>query len=189
VLDVPRQSAWAGDAHQEVAEAIVRSLGMRKHPHGRMVLTDWRWRPCLPGERRYWMRSAGCDKIQQRFGPKGYSNMRQGHACPIRRVAVRWPFRVLAALICAAGVVAVGGIAYAVFFDSRFLGTERVLWAARLLLMLPGTLWLMRLAGHAAPYRYSSEQSDQRHYWPFATGGVLFAYVVLMWFVWHAMPS
>jgi len=95
------------------------------------------------------MRRTGYGKISRRSGqkrPEGVPHMSQGHAIAIRRV--RWPFRVRAALICAAGLAAVGGAAIALLFDSRLAGTERLLWTLRLLVMLPAMLWLLRLCAH-----------------------------------------
>ena len=39
-LDVPGRPAGAGDAHQEVTEALVEPLDVRQHAHRRMVGTD-----------------------------------------------------------------------------------------------------------------------------------------------------
>lgn len=100
--------------------------------------------------------------------------MNQTPALPTRRVAVRWPFRILAALICAAGVVVIGGTAIALWHDSPALATNR------LLVILPGTLWLLRVAAHAALHGTSVPNDSS---WPFASQGVLFAYLILMWFV------
>ncbi len=73
--------------------------------------------------------------------------MSHEQSLPVRRVAVRWPFRVLAALICATGVVAIGGTAYAIY-DSRLVATDPMF--VRLIVGIPGTLWVLRLAAHAA---------------------------------------
>lgn len=106
-----------------------------------------------------------------------------GTGCAVP-VTVRWPFRILAMLFCAAALAGLGGMAIALLLESRLGATDRVLATLRLLVMLPGILWLLRLFGHAA--RYANFRDYQNPYWPFASFGVWFAYLVLAAFVWHA---
>lgn len=80
--------------------------------------------------------------------------------------SVRWPFRILAALIVLAGVAAVIG--------ELFAGASRQepsRW--QLLASLPGILWLVRLAWWAAV----RGKSPPHPCWPFATDRVLFCYL------------
>jgi len=112
--------------------------------------------------------------------------MSQAQALPTRRVSVRWPFRILAALICAAGLVAIGGTAIALWYESRLVGTGRTLTALRLLVALPGMLCLLRLAAHATLHGNSGQQSSRHPWWPFASERVLFAYLVLACFAWRS---
>jgi hypothetical protein len=67
---------------------------------------------------------------------------------PSKRVAVRGPFRVLAALICGVGLVGMSGMAYALWHDSRLVATDPQFVKA--LLGLPGMLFLVRLTAHCA---------------------------------------
>lgn len=88
------------------------------------------------------------------------------------RVPVRWPFRVLAALVVVAGIVATFGSVLAGWHQ----GAATVRW--QLLASLPGFAWLVRLAWCAAIYGRSPTQE----YWPFASQRIFLFYVVL-WFV------
>jgi hypothetical protein len=83
--------------------------------------------------------------------------------------AVRWPFRVLAGLICVAALVGYAGTGLALWSGHRLVDPERFL------LLLPGVLWLFRLAAHAAMHGLPVRQPS----WPFASAGVLFAYMVI----------
>jgi hypothetical protein len=45
-LDVPPCSAWASDAHEEVAEAVIEPLDVGQHAHGAHGADGGRRRPC-----------------------------------------------------------------------------------------------------------------------------------------------
>jgi hypothetical protein len=60
-----------------------------------------------------------------------------------KRPVVRAPFRLLAAIVCMAFVVAILGMGYMVWRGDRALRVDDVAW-------LPGSLWLMRLMFYAA---------------------------------------
>lgn len=127
------------------------------------------------------------------FGSSKFSlgtHMSQEHTFPVSRVAIRWPFRVLAALICAAGLVSVAGTAISLWYDSRIIATDRLHVTLRLLVTLPGELWLLRLAAHAALHgNMRSLAFDVHPWWPFASQRVAYAYFVLMFFVLWSVPS
>lgn len=80
--------------------------------------------------------------------------------------SVRWPVRILAALIVLAGAVAIVGLVVAAWTQGQPLAK----W--QLLAGLPGILWLVRLAWYAA----IQGKSPMRPAWPFATDRVLFFY-------------
>lgn len=97
------------------------------------------------------------------------SNLRQ-------RRAVRAPFRLLAAVICLAGAVALFGTGYLVWKGEHALKVGDMV-------MLPGALWLFRLIFHAA--RRGDVPADA--YWPFASpqvanGYFLFLMAFQIWF-------
>lgn len=83
------------------------------------------------------------------------------------RVSVRWPFRVLAALVALVGVMAVIGAMVACWTQAP----ERWRWLAA----LPGMLWLIRTAWHAARHGRSWPNPS----WPFASERVLGVYMAL----------
>ncbi len=82
------------------------------------------------------------------------------------KASVRWPLRIFAALIVLAGGAAIIG---EVFTGSSHHAPSR--W--QLLASLPGTLWLVRLAWHAAV----RGMSPAHPCWPFATDRLLFCYM------------
>lgn len=86
------------------------------------------------------------------------------------RIAVRWPFRVLAVLIILTGVVAIVGMAL-----SGWHGAASARW--QFLASLPGFAWLLRLGWYAAV----RGRPPAAEYWPFASQRVLACYVIV-WF-------
>lgn len=87
---------------------------------------------------------------------------------------VRWPFRFLAALIFAVGLVgAVGGIW--MFWHGTVPDRE-----AQIFVGLPGFAWLMNLARRAA---FDGRAPTDSH-WPFASDRVFMAYAAILFFVW-----
>lgn len=89
------------------------------------------------------------------------------------RVAVRWPFRVLAVLIILTGIAAVVGMALSGWQH----GTVSARW--QFLANLPGFAWLFRLAWHAA----IRGRPPAPEYWPFASQRVLACYFVVLFAV------
>ncbi len=77
------------------------------------------------------------------------------------RRPVRAPFRVLAAVICVLGAVAVAGTAFIAY--TRGIDTVPVKFIA----WLPGAVWFIRLAFHAAAHGQSFPGADSG--WPFAS--------------------
>lgn len=121
------------------------------------------------------------------LGPRGrvvelqqQVRMHNEHTYPVERVAVRGPFRVLAALIFAAGLLAIGGMAYGLW-DGRLVTTDPVF--VQMLVAVPGMLWLLRIAGHCA--RYGTVRQGEYPWWPFASQRVMNAYVVLAAVFWY----
>lgn len=88
------------------------------------------------------------------------------------RVPVRWPFRLLAALVVVAGIVATVGTLLAGWHR----GEAALRW--QLLASLPGVAWLVRVAWYAAV----RGRSPTPEYWPFASQSV-FSFYVVVWFV------
>ena len=84
--------------------------------------------------------------------------------------SVRWPFRILAALIVLAGVLAIiGGIVAG--------WSRRAPWSKwQLLANLPGVLSLVRLAWFAA----INGRSPANPSWPFASDRILFIYMAVL---------
>lgn len=93
----------------------------------------------------------------------------QSHQMPTR-AAVRWPFRILAALIVFAGLVAAAGEALA--WWSR--GADLPKW--QMLFALPGIAWLVRLAWASA----IRGRSPTFECWPFASQEIFMLYVVIL---------
>lgn len=85
------------------------------------------------------------------------------------RVSVRWPYRILAALIVLAGAVAIVGPGIL----SRSQEPSLPKW--QLLAHLPGIAWLVRLAWYAA----TRGRVPAPHYWPFASERVFLFYMVI----------
>lgn len=83
------------------------------------------------------------------------------------KASVRWPVRILAALVVLAGALAIVGSVVAAWTQRQPLAK----W--QLLAGLPGILWLVRLAWYAA----IQGKSPTRPTWPFATDRVLFFYL------------
>jgi cytochrome bd-type quinol oxidase subunit 1 len=92
-----------------------------------------------------------------------------------RAISVRWPFRILAGLIVLASLTV--GIGFLVMARSR--GAS--ILGAKQLVPLPGVLWLMHL-GWVAAVR---GRAPFREWWPFASGGVVFGYFVVLLFVFY----
>jgi hypothetical protein len=86
------------------------------------------------------------------------------------RVAIRLPFRMLAALILFFGVIAVAAV---IFFtlsrSTTVISTSDAIW-------LPGMLWLIRLAFYACVYGEVMPQQS----WPFASERVFLCYLLLV---------
>jgi hypothetical protein len=92
------------------------------------------------------------------------------------RNPVRWPFRILAALIVLAGVVVLAGTGIAVWTREQ----PSLQW--QLLASMPGMLWFVRLGWHAA----IRGKSPATEHWPFASQRVLTCYmIVLMLMLFH----
>jgi len=86
------------------------------------------------------------------------------------RPPVRWPFRVIAAVICIAGMAAVFAVLWSVWsHDSTSLPLSG-------LIGLPGMLMTVRVAYHAAVRRCAPATI----FWPFASGRVAFWYLVVL---------
>jgi hypothetical protein len=86
------------------------------------------------------------------------------------QVSVRWPFRILAAVIVLAGLGAVVGGALAWWFH----GAGSPKWQT--LLALPGIAWLIRLAWASAIYG----RPPVFECWPFASQKVFTVYVIVL---------
>jgi hypothetical protein len=86
------------------------------------------------------------------------------------RPSVRVPFRVLAALLCIAAVIAIVGTLFMMWRGARLLTVGDVV-------ALPGMVWLLRLAFHAAMNGKTPRGSD---WWPFASHGVFNCYMFIM---------
>ena len=86
------------------------------------------------------------------------------------RVAVRWPFRVLASLIVVAGLVVVVGEAFAWWSHRASFPKWQMLFA------LPGIAWLVRVAWESAIHG----RSPTSECWPFASQRILTAYFVVL---------
>jgi hypothetical protein len=89
-----------------------------------------------------------------------------------RTVPARWPFRILAALVVLAGIVATIGMVVSGWYQ----GAAVIRW--QLLASLPGLVWLGRLCWYAA-FRGRVPVQES---WPFASQRVFAVYVIL-WFV------
>ena len=87
-------------------------------------------------------------------------------------IPVRWPFRILAALIVLAGVVAVIGTGVMGWSEAD----SSLKW--QFLASLPGMAWFVRLAGYAA----IRGKSPAAEYWPFASDRVFLLYFII-WLV------
>jgi hypothetical protein len=83
--------------------------------------------------------------------------------------SVRWPFRLLAGVICLAGSVAVLWTAYVAWRG----GTQSV--TPDCIVWLPGIAWLMRLVLYAA--LYGAVPKDE--HWPFASSRVANGYFLI----------
>jgi fatty acid desaturase len=90
-------------------------------------------------------------------------------AIPQKPHSVRTPFRLLAGFICLAGSVAVLGTAYMAWRR----GTQ--LAPANSIIWLPGMVWFMRLAFHAAVHGTVPENEN----WPFASSRVANCYLLI----------
>lgn len=82
-----------------------------------------------------------------------------------KRIAVRAPLRVLAALLWLFALVAFLGMAYVAWKGDQSLPVKHVV-------MVPGMLWLSRLVFHAAVYGKAPEDAN----WPFASSQVATGY-------------
>lgn len=85
------------------------------------------------------------------------------------RVAVRWPFRILAAIIVLAGIAAVVGAAFA--WWSHGAGVPK--W--QFLFTLPGVAWLIRMAWESA----IRGRPPASQYWPFASQNIFTVYIIV----------
>lgn len=93
--------------------------------------------------------------------------------------SVRWPLRLLAALIVVVGGVAVLASAWAAFSGRELPGHGA---GAGLLASLPGAAWLLNIAWSAAVRGRAPENA----HWPFASDRVMTAYMVAMYLlVWR----
>jgi hypothetical protein len=93
----------------------------------------------------------------------------QSHQIPVR-IAVRWPFRILAALVVLAGLAAIVGGAIAWWSHGAILPKWQMLFA------LPGLAWLIRVAWESA-IRGRPPASEC---WPFASQRVFTVYVIAL---------
>lgn len=84
-----------------------------------------------------------------------------------KRIAVRAPFRVLAALVWLCALVAFLGMAYVAWKGGQSLPTKDVV-------VVPGMLWLFRLVFHAA---LDGKAPEDAH-WPFASSQVATGYLL-----------
>ena len=84
-----------------------------------------------------------------------------------KRIAIRTPFRVLAALVWFFALVALLGLAYEAWKGDQPLPVKTVV-------AVPGTLWLFRLVFHAAVYGKAPEDAN----WPFASSQVRTGYLL-----------
>lgn len=84
------------------------------------------------------------------------------------KTSVRWPFRILAALVVLAGGVAIVGEVLAGSSHQEFSRWQ-------LLASLPGVLWLVQLAWYAV----IQGKSPSNPSWPFSTDRVLFCYMAV----------
>lgn len=85
------------------------------------------------------------------------------------RNPVRWPFRILAALIVLVCAVVLAGIGFATWTH------EQPLLQWQWLASLPGMLWFARVSWHAA-VRGRSPATD---HWPFASQRVFNCYMIV----------
>jgi hypothetical protein len=85
------------------------------------------------------------------------------------RVAVRWPFRILAVIIVLAGLVAVAGAVFAWWSYGAGLPKWQFLFS------LPGIAWLIRVAWESA----IRGRSPASQYWPFASQKVFTVYAIV----------
>jgi fatty acid desaturase len=88
---------------------------------------------------------------------------------PQKTHSVRAPFRLLAGFICIVGFVAVLGTAYVAWRrGSQLVPADFIVW-------LPGMVWFMRLAFHAAVHG-AAPKNEQ---WPFASSRVANCYFLI----------
>jgi len=87
--------------------------------------------------------------------------------------SIRWPFRVLAALVVLAGAVAVLAATWMIWRDPWSEQGEE------LVIFLPGIAWILNLSLSAA----ISGRSPEDLHWPFATERVFGIYVIVAFFV------
>lgn len=92
------------------------------------------------------------------------------------RIPIRWPFRLLAAVVVLAGVAATAGMTLAAWHQ----GTGFTHW--QLLASLPGLVWFGRLCWYAA----ARGQVPVQEYWPFASQHVLTCYGIVWLLVIYA---
>ncbi|MBM7123068.1 hypothetical protein [Dyella kyungheensis] len=85
------------------------------------------------------------------------------------RKSVRWPFRILAALIVLASVVALAGTGIAIWTREQ----PSLQW--QLFASLPGMLCFARFGWHAAVHG----RSPASDYWPFASSRVFTCYTIV----------
>jgi hypothetical protein len=85
-------------------------------------------------------------------------------------VAVRWPFRILAAIIILAGLLAVVAMVLAWWSHGADFPRWKTLFA------LPGYAWLIRMAWESAFYGHPPASKC----WPFASQNVLVVYVIVL---------
>jgi hypothetical protein len=94
------------------------------------------------------------------------------------RPSVRMPFRVVAALACVAGGVAVVGTPFLIWRGTRVLTVGDVA-------MLPLMTWFIRLTFHAAVQGKSPADGDC---WPLASRRVWNCYLLLLLTYWALIP-
>ena len=97
---------------------------------------------------------------------------------PVRGRPVRLPFRVLAAVVGIAGVVAVGGTPFLILRGAQVLTVGDTL-------MLPLGAWFMRLMFDAAVHAKSPAGGEC---WPFASPRVWNCYLFILLTYWILKP-
>ena len=87
--------------------------------------------------------------------------------------SVRWPFRLLAALVVCAATVAILGTAWAEVSGQGFAQGGS---STAFLVGLPAIAWLLNLAWSAAVHG----RSPSNGHWPFASERVMMAYMLIV---------